>query len=211
MSFSAEDMKYLLSTGDASVDDFSVPQNNKYASHGGKCSTTEFTEGLDNLFKEWTLDQLDASDRYACICIRSVSTTDVLDAVRFLAKEVNTYPSGVSIFFGVQTNDEDTAAPVLADEFTSPVGITFVSLVEWSGDPVYDRPAGYPIGPLNSPADGNTDLTIDGNEVIFLYIKFSCNTVVDSLDGLSFTAPIIAETSGAGLPFALPHALGAIS
>ena len=206
MPFDINNIKYFFTTGDGADADSTIPQNDKTKSTGGKCSTTELFEGIDNVFKEWSTAQLSASTRYSCLCVKNLNP-NAFNTARFLAKDINTYPAEVTISIGVQTNDSSTAAPVKADEFTPPAGITFVSLEEWTGDTFIDNPLAYPVGPLNAPADGVTDLNLADDMRVFLYIKFECASVVDSLDDLYFSTPLIG-VADIGLPYELAHTLG---
>jgi hypothetical protein len=206
MSFDLANIKWYFTTGDGADADFTIPQNDKTASTGGKCSTTEFVESIDNLFKERTAAQMLSSTFYSCLCVINGNESS-FNAAKFLSKDASTYPAGVTISVGVQTNDTDTAAPVMADQETAPAGITFVELAEWTGSPFVDDSVAYPIGPLNSPADGATDLNIDADMRCFLYIKFELDTVATSLDDLFFSFPLIGEPN-VGLPFELDHTLG---
>jgi hypothetical protein len=193
MAVQPSEFKTYRTTGNATGSDKASAQNDPNGSLGGWFSTTEHPTGINNLFSEWTQAQKSASTRYRCLGIHHTNLTDLLNSARLLAQNINTYPAECVISVGVQTNDNLTVAPVCADENTAPAGITFVSLTEVTGVAGTDFPLAYPIGPRNSAGDGVTDLNISDDDRIFVYFRIVCTALTDTLDGLSFTTPLLGD------------------
>jgi len=193
MAVIAGDFAFYRTTGNATGSDQASAQNDPNGSLGGWCSTTAMTTGANNLFDEWTSAQKSSSTLYRCFCVLHTNATDVFNAVRILAQDIDTYPTGVTIEIGWRFNDSTTVAPVCADESTAPTGVTFYSLTEWTGTASTDYPLAKPLGPLNTANDGSTDVNMDDDKRIFIYIKFTCASVTDSLDSLSFTTPLLGD------------------
>ncbi len=177
------DIKTYLTSGNATGSHKGGSQNDPDTSLGGWCSTTEESTADGNLWELLGLDQLNASTTYRCIAMMNENSTDVLQTCRVVGEFIDDLASGISVEFGIQTNDLTTVAPVCADEETAPTGINFFTPYEDTGVPGTDWVSGKPIGPLNSPQTGTTDLTLDDSAVIFIYIKLTLATVTATFNG----------------------------
>lgn len=149
-------------------------QNDPDSSLGPYRSTTAVSPTIGNLFEVYTAAQLTASTRYRLICLFMDHATAEETVSRFVSEFLSSLKSGMTVTFGMMTNDSSTAAPVCTDT-VAPVGITFFSAFASTGDDTADHASARPLGPLNTDSDGSTDLTLDDSLRIFLYIKVVCS------------------------------------
>jgi hypothetical protein len=177
------EIKTYLTSGNATGSHKGGAQNDPDTSLGGWTSTTEESTLDGNLWELLGLDDLNASTTYRCIAIMNENATDVLQTCRVVGEFIDDLASGISVEFGIQTNDLTTVAPVCADEETAPTGINFFTPYEDTGVPGTDWVSAQPIGPLNSPQTGTTDLTLSDSSVIFVYIKLTLAAVTASFTG----------------------------
>lgn len=184
MAVVQSNVKSYLTSGNATGSHKGAAQNDPDSSLGGWASTTEESATDGNLWELLGLDQLNASTTYRCIAMMNENATDVLQTCRVVGEFIDDLASGISVEFAIQTNDLTTVAPVCADENTAPSpSVNFFTPYEDTGVPLTDWSGGQPIGPLNSPQTGTTDLTLDDSSVIFIYIKLTLATVTSSFTG----------------------------
>ena len=174
--------------------DLGGPQNDPSDSLGGYCSTTTYNETATNLFQRFSLTDKTSSTHYRCICLRNTDPLLNLEDARILIQDADTYPTGVTIKVGIQTNDTSTTAPTCTDT-TPPAGITFVSLSEFIDNPAVDFANGYKLGPLNSPADGATDIDLSTASRVFVYLEITLSGVTATLNDLTFNTPIVGTSA----------------
>ena len=178
------EIKTYLTSGNATGSHKGGAQNTPDLSLGGWTSTTEESTVDGNLWQLLGLDQLNASVTYRCIAMMNENATDVLQTCRVVAEFVDDLASVIDVEFAIQTNDLTTVAPVCADEETAPSpAVNFFTPYEDTGVPGTDWVSAQPIGPLNSPQTGTTDLTLDDSSVIFIFIKLTMTTVTASFNG----------------------------
>jgi hypothetical protein len=177
------DIKTYLTSGNATGSHKGAAQNTPDLSLGGWTSTTTQSTLDGNLWELLGLDDLNASTTYRCIALMNENATDVLQTCRVVGEFIDDLASGISVEFGIQTNDLTTVAPVCANETTAPTGINFFTPYEDTGVPGTDWVSAQPIGPLNSPQTGTTDLTLSDSSVIFVYIKLTLAAVTASFTG----------------------------
>jgi len=167
-----------LTSGNATGSDGGGAQNDPNSSLGGWRSTTELSASNDNLFSKYTEAQLLSSVRRRCVAIKAETASDTITACRILADGLSGYPSSLSVEFGIQTNDNSTVAPVMADESTDPTGITFFSPYDSTAVPATDYPLSRKLAPLNSPGDNSADLDLTpDNRIVFIYIRITATAV----------------------------------
>ena len=183
MAVIQSDIKTYYTSGNATGSHKGAAQNTPDLSRGGWCSTTAQSTLDGNLWELLGLDDLNASTTYRCIALLNENPTDVLLTCRIVGEFIDALAAGIGVEFGIQANDLTTVAPVCATATTAPTGITFFTPYEDTGVPATDWVSGRPIGPLNSPQTGTTDLTFDDATVIFLYIKLTLTTVTASFTG----------------------------
>ena len=183
MAVIQSNIKTYLTSGNSTGSHKGGAQSDPDSSIGGWCSTTAMSTTDGNLWELLGLSNLSSSTTYRCIAMMNENATDTLLTCRLLAEYIDDLASGITVSFGLQTNDLTTVAPVCADEDTAPTGITFFTPHEDTGVPLTDWSSAEPIGALNSAGDGATDLTLDDAKVIFIYIKLVCASVSASFDG----------------------------
>jgi len=161
-----------------------APNNDVDTSLGGQLSSTPLSDSKGNLYKKLTALQLAGPvDIYRCIGVELDNAVDQLDLAHLMSENFSSLPAGASVEFAIHTNDKlDTPCPVCADENTPPIGLTFFPPFASTGDADADDPSAEPIGPLNAPGDGVTELTFDDSVVMFLYIKLTLNGVTASIN-----------------------------
>ena len=160
-------------------------QNDPDSSLGPWRSTTEASLTLANLFEGYTSGQLTASTRYRWVALTNVNVTGVRNACRIISNDLTNLKTGLTVSFGIQTNDTSTSVPTCTDT-TAPAGITFFTPVESTGIDITDYTTARPIGPLNADSDGSTDLNFDDSMVIFVCIRIvasgASGTFTDGVD-----------------------------
>ncbi len=171
MALSAGDFKTFLTSGNATGSDGGGAQADPDDSLGGWRSTTEMSLTAGNLWTDITLAQQLSSTLYRCVALTNVNATDVLETCHIVANFSDTLDTGITMTFGMHTNDTSTVAPVSASETAAPATITFFTPGESTGVDNTDYHNGRPLGPLNADSDDSTELTYDDDKVIFLYIK----------------------------------------
>ena len=153
------------------------PQNDPNLSLGPYRSTTTLSSSDDNLFSKYTEAELVSSTRYRCVAIKAETTSDTISAGRVLANGFSSLPGSLAVEFGIQTNDNLTAAPTCTDS-TAPAGITFFTPYDSTGVPATDYALSRLIGPLNLPGDNGSDLDLTPDDrIIFIYIKIVATNV----------------------------------
>lgn len=184
MSIIAAEFKPYLTSGSTSGTFQGGTNSNVDTSLGGQLSSSLLADERGNLWSSLTPTQLTGpTTLYRCIGFILDNATDQLEVAHLMSEELSTLPSGASVKFAVQTNDQlDTPCPVCANENTAPVGLTFFSPFASTGDDEADYSSAYPIGPLNSAADGSTELTFDDSIVMFLYIELTLNGVTTTIN-----------------------------
>ena len=195
MAVLPSEFRYHATTGSQTGSDLAGPQNDQEQWLGGWTATNEVAVALDNVFDRWTEAEKVSSTRYRCISWRHVNASDTAANIRFLADHFSSYPSGFGVKFGFFAADSSTVAPVCTDENTAPAGINFFTPPQKTGVPATDHAAGMLVGPLNSAADGATELaTMDDDVRIFLFIEATCVGVTGSLDSQLIGHNAVAET-----------------
>ena len=161
-----------------------APNSNIDTSLGGQLSSSLLADARPNLWSKLTNTQLTGPTTvYRCLGFILDNAIDQLEKAHIMSEVIASLPSGASVEFAIQTNDQlDTPCPVCADEETAPVGLTFFSPFASTGDAEADYASAYPIGPLNSPGDAATELTFDDTVVMFLYIKLILNGVTATIN-----------------------------
>lgn len=199
MAIPNANMLSFLTSGNATGSDGGASQNDPNSSTGGWRSTTEVSLTIGNLFELYTQAELSSSTRYRCVALVNTHATGVRDAMRLVSREVDALKSGLTVEFGVMTNDTSTVAPVGSDT-VAPAGITFRSMFESTDDNEsdYDEATAYRIGPLNTDSDNSTDLDFDDSMVLFLYIKViasgASGAFIDGVDNLIGTRGLGTDT-----------------
>lgn len=173
--------KTYLTSGSGTGSDGGGSQNDPDSSLGGWRSTTEVSPTIGNLFEVYTQAQLSSSTRYRCICLYMDHGSASQAISRLASEHLSSLKSGMTVTYGIQTNDSTTVAPTCTDT-TAPAGITFVSIQASTGDDTADHTTAEPIGPLNSAGDGSTDLTLDNAKRVFVYIKIVCSGASGAFD-----------------------------
>jgi len=172
MSIPDADFKSWNTSGNATGSDGGAAQNNPDDSRGGWRSNSEMSLTIGNLFEIYTQAQLTASTRYRCIALTNANVTGVRAAAKMIVESLSALKSGLTVTFGMMTNDTSTVAPVCTDT-TAPAGITFFTPFQSTGNDTsdYEQATARPLGPLNTDSDGSTLIDFDDDKVIFLYIK----------------------------------------
>ena len=170
MAIPNSDFKMFLTSGNATGSDGGSAQNDPDSSLGGWRSTTEVSATIGNLFELYTQAELSSSTRYRCVAITNINATGVRDAMRLVSTSLAALKTGLTVTFGIMTNDTSAVSPVCADT-TAPTGITFRTMLASTGDNESDFSSAMKIGPLNTDSDDSTDLDFDDDMVLFLYIK----------------------------------------
>ena len=178
-------------TNPSGTGDKSDAQNDPDSSLGGWCSSTEMSLTIGNLWEKLSLDQLQSSTTYRCVCLANANTTDTLEECRVMSGDLTSFEAlGFSLEFGLGAYDTTTQAPNCADENTPPAGVTFFAPHQAIGANQTDWSNARKIGALNT-LDNDTDITVDENVRTFLFIKLSCaNVDAGSFDGSNNLIPI---------------------
>lgn len=181
MTIPAIDFKSWL-TDTAGTGDGSTSQNNPDDSLGGWRSDTPMSSNIGNLFERYTQAELASSTRYRCMALTNANVTGIRQEAKMIVNSLSALKSGLSVEFGIHTNDLTTVAPTCTDT-VAPVGVTFFSLFESTGDDTndYAEATARPLGPLNADSDGTTLLGFDDSMVVFLYVKIICAGASGSL------------------------------